>query len=100
MANTVRITAGIARAGQHSTRVCRRMRTRVCEIEKPGDSCGRRTNAPDARPEAFDHADWIFELKHDGFRAGARPGAPLRTHLAQRPCLPLLAAAGGRNSGT
>src|SRR4051812_39848691 len=20
-------------------------------------------------PEAFDHRDWIFELKHDGFRA-------------------------------
>jgi hypothetical protein len=23
-------------------------------------------------PSAFDHADWIFELKHDGFRALAR----------------------------
>jgi len=24
--------------------------------------------------EAFDHADWLFELKHDGFRALARTG--------------------------
>jgi ATP-dependent DNA ligase len=26
---------------------------------------------PIPRPEPFDHADWLFELKFDGFRAAA-----------------------------
>jgi bifunctional non-homologous end joining protein LigD len=26
---------------------------------------------PVPRPEPFDHADWLFELKFDGFRAAA-----------------------------
>jgi bifunctional non-homologous end joining protein LigD len=27
--------------------------------------------SPIPRPEPFDHADWLFELKFDGFRAAA-----------------------------
>ena len=28
-----------------------------------------RTDAPYSQPEPFDHAEWIFELRLDGFRA-------------------------------
>jgi hypothetical protein len=27
--------------------------------------------SPALRPEPFDHADWVFEVKFDGFRAAA-----------------------------
>jgi ATP-dependent DNA ligase len=31
------------------------------------------------RPEPFDHADWLFELKFDGFRAAATRSTPAGT---------------------
>jgi hypothetical protein len=40
-------------------------------------------------PEPFDHPDWLFEVKHHGFRALAHiDGAPLRTGVAQKPMTP------------
>jgi ATP-dependent DNA ligase len=30
---------------------------------------------PVERAEPFDHADWLFEAKFDGFRAAATPSA-------------------------
>jgi hypothetical protein len=43
-------------------------------------------------PEPFDHPDWLFEVKHDGFRALAHIDGHHCSRVAQRPHLQALAA--------
>jgi hypothetical protein len=49
-------------------------------------------------PEPFDHPDFVFEPKIDGFRAvGPRARASVRARLAQRTRVQILASALRRN---
>jgi len=40
-----------------------------------------------SNPQPFDHPDWLYEIKHDGFRAFAIVEGTLQARLASRPCV-------------